>query len=331
MISRRAMFVSLLALAPLAACDRSNSAPPATPDDPLEVSLIRDHVAHPTIDPRDGAAAPLTIISGAPNITEIVCALGLRESLVGRTSYCDWPPGIEAVPDLGALNETNVEVLRTLRADVYFIPGQSRALADRLAQLGRTCEALPDGRLDDLYEAIERVGRRTGRTHTAAALNESLRREIAAVIATFQALPKRRVLITIGPLSDPPIPPTVAGPGSFYDDLLRLGGHTNVAPPGAPPFAPLSLEAIVAASPDVVIELAPDGSARPDGDADALAAWQRFERLAAVAARRVYVFTGNRWFLLGPRLPLTCAEIYARLAREPARDDASAASGGAKP
>ena len=42
----------------------------------------------------------MRIVSLLPAATEIVCALGLRESLVGRSHGCDFPPGVEALPSL---------------------------------------------------------------------------------------------------------------------------------------------------------------------------------------------------------------------------------------
>ena len=43
-----------------------------------------------------------SIVSLLPSATEIVCALGLRERLIGVTHECDYPPGLEALPRLTA-------------------------------------------------------------------------------------------------------------------------------------------------------------------------------------------------------------------------------------
>lgn len=40
------------------------------------------------------------VASLIPSGTEIVAALGLADTLVGRSHCCDWPPGVEALPEL---------------------------------------------------------------------------------------------------------------------------------------------------------------------------------------------------------------------------------------
>src|SRR5262245_19087709 len=40
------------------------------------------------------------VASLLPSATEIVCALGLEEALVGVSHECDWPPGVAGKPVL---------------------------------------------------------------------------------------------------------------------------------------------------------------------------------------------------------------------------------------
>jgi iron complex transport system substrate-binding protein len=42
----------------------------------------------------------MRIVSLLPSITELVCALGRQEDLVGVTHECDFPPGVESLPHL---------------------------------------------------------------------------------------------------------------------------------------------------------------------------------------------------------------------------------------
>lgn len=265
---------------------------------------LHDRVANPAPVASEQGAARLRLLSAAPNVTEICWALGLGPQLVGRTRYCAYPPEVLSVPSIGDLYNLNVEVLLRLAPDLILVSGASRAIADRLTRLGLPFETVPDVALDDLFIAIERIGARTGRPETARALSAGVRADLAAVAARYAGAPRRRVLLLTAPLPEPPTQADAAGPGSFYDDLLRLAGHANVVPAGRP-FAPVGLEHVVHADPDVIVELAADAGARPAGDADALRAWRQVGPLRAVAGGRVHVLVGPEHFLLGPRLPFT--------------------------
>jgi iron complex transport system substrate-binding protein len=309
-----------LALMLLAGCERPSGTTTSQPTARLagdsSKTGLRDWVLNPPLVEGESQAACPRLLSAAPNVTEICCALGLADHLVGRTRYCNYPPSIQSVPSIGALNDLNVEVLLEIKPDLILVSGASRAIADRLSRLGLPFESVPDVTLEDLFTAIERIGELTGRRQTARLLVDGLHADLDRVAARFTDGPKAWVLIVTEPLPDPPTQPTAAGPGSFYDDLLRRVGHTNAARPGGRPFAPLSLEFILAADPEVIIELAPDQAIRPGGDADARRVWAQVGPLKAVASGRVHVLVGTQHSLLGPRIARTFEALCRAIAGE---------------
>jgi iron complex transport system substrate-binding protein len=262
----------------------------------------------PTTQVASGAAS-LRLLSAAPNVTEICCALGLESSLVGRTRYCTYPPSVAAVPSIGALNDLNPEALVRLAPDLVLVSGTSRAITERLARLGLHYEAIPDTSLADLYGGIERIGDLAHRQEPATRLVAKLRAELRAVAARYADTPRARVLILTAPLADPPARLDAAGPGSFYDDLVRLAGHRNVLDSPAGAFPTVALEFVLRADPGVIIELAPEPTLRAAGDTDALRAWAKVGALEAVTERRVHVLVGYKYFVLGPRI----AEVFEAL------------------
>lgn len=324
----RGPIIAIFACCIFLACDRrpestnANAANPRTsagsqpPSRPIEAtqSALRDFVVRPDLRDEADPDTHLRIISAGPNITEIACALGLREQLVGRTRYCTHPPGIEQVPSIGALTDASVETVLGLHADVMLIPGASRDLVQRFGGFPIRIESLADTSIDDLFRSIDRLGELTRRPRSAAALREAVQAQLADVRRAHAKDLAVRYLLVTGTLSDPPSPPFVAGPGSFYAGLLSTVGHHNVMPDDARAFGSASLEYIVAVDPDVIIELDPDGSARPAGAADALAAWRKVGNLKAVAAGRVHVLTGPEHYLMGPRIATTFDQLCAALA-----------------
>ena len=277
---------------------------------------VADRVRNPVVDSAESAAGPTRIVTLAPSATEFCAALGLRERIVGRTQYCVYPPGLEAVLVLGGAHDLSAERLVSLQPELILVTGTTRGQIERLAGLGLTWRVLRDETLDDILESARMLGEWTGRPKTGAALAEQIRADIERVGSQYRRGPTRRVLLAPSVLSDPPTPPTVAGPGSFYDELLRRAGHTNAAPAGGRSFGPLSLEAILTADPEVILELAPDHTARPGGDADAAAAWGRIGPLRAVREGRVRVVVGAQYYLPGPRIAETMVAIGEAIVRE---------------
>jgi len=304
----------LLLVAILIGCD---SPPPATTaTQPATRSTLHDWVLEPSIANAERDQPCIRLLSAAPNLTETCCALGLEPCLVGRTRFCTYPPSVQTVPSIGALNDLNVETLLNLKPDRVLVSGTSRNITQRLTRLRIPYESLPDTALEDLFITVNRIGASTGRPETARKLTENIRADLAAIAARFATEPPARVLLLTGPMPDPPTQVFAAGPGSFYDDLLRMAGHTNVARAGGRPFAPLSLEFILQSNPDVIVELAPDARDRTRGDADALRAWSHVGQLTAVTDHRVHVIVGPQHFVLGPRVTQTfetlCQTIASR-------------------
>lgn len=286
------------------------------PTSAVTKSTLRDWVADPLVVEAQRDANCPRLLSAAPNVTEICCALGLRECLVGRTRYCTYPPDVQSVRSIGALNDLNVETLLEIKPDLIIVSGFSRAITEQLTRLGLSFQSVPDFTLDELFVGIERIGDLTGRRGTARRLAEGIRADLDTVAARFVGHPPVRVLLLTDPLPDPPQAPFAAGPGSFYDDLLRRAGHSNAAAASGRPFAPVALEFVLAADPDVILELAPDPTYRPGGDADALRVWAKVGPLKAVTAKRVHVLAGTQYSVLGPRIAQTFEALCEAIAEK---------------
>lgn len=311
MTRHRLTVAACAALAALVGCSRT---PPSPTSAPSAGQIARDWVVLGDRQPAVlGLSAPHRVVSAAPRITEILCAMGLRETLVGRTRYCSWPPSVADVADIGDLAGLNSERLLGLRPDLVLISGASRTQAESLAALEIRVESLPDRSLEDLFTSLRRVDEIFG-TQRAAELVKNIDADLRAVAQRYKQT-QQRVLLVIGCLADPPTPPFVAGPESFYDELLRRAGVSNAAATDAA-FGPLSLEYILRTDPDQIIELDPDGRERPGGATDALRSWGKVGQLQAVTKRRVHVLTGPEHYLIGPRIAQTFEAICQALGRE---------------
>jgi len=196
--------------------------------------------------PRQQPAVPAhaaRVITLAPNLTQIVYAIGAGSRLVATDDFSDDPPAAKSLPKVGGM-EPNVEKIVTLHPDVVLaITGKNDAkLARALAAVHIPLVVITTDRLDDIPRAMERIGDLVGvRGRDAAA---KLRAAIAAQKRTRARKP--RVLFTVW--ADPLY---VAGRSTFSDDLFVLTGAENVVrTTGWPQY---SLESLTAAPPDIIL------------------------------------------------------------------------------
>jgi iron complex transport system substrate-binding protein len=261
-----------------------------------------------------GRAVPLRpvaqrIVSLAPATTEIVFALGAGASLVGRTTWCDWPAAAAAVTDVGNGLEPSVEVLAALRPDlVLAYPSESnRSAVARLEGLGLRTAVVRQDAIADWREAVLFIAALLERT----AAGESLLADFDARLAAARVAPRAgapSVLVAVG--ANPPI---AIGAGSFVSELVELAGGRNIFGDIAAPSAVVSLEAIVARDPDVIVVLGPDEAAREVGRRGG---WRA---VRAVSEGRVIGVDGSAFNRPSPRLPEALTALAARLAATEAR------------
>ena len=60
----------------------------------------------------------IRIVSLVPSLTELVCALGLRPWLVGRTGFCIHPADLAEVPKVGGTKDVRLDRVRALARQV---------------------------------------------------------------------------------------------------------------------------------------------------------------------------------------------------------------------
>jgi iron complex transport system substrate-binding protein len=204
------------------------------------------------------------VVSLLPNATEILFALDAGRHVVGATRYCDRPDAARAVPRVGGILDVSVEAVLAARPDVVI--GSPSVLGGRLATLlagsGTALVPLRFETARDVAEGILSIGRAVGREAQAAELAAAWRRDLDALDGRARRDPPLRVLFIVGRT-----PLVVAGGPSFLGDLLDRMGVVNVADTREVAFPTWSLEQVLQARADVVI----DGVVEAGDMADVLA------------------------------------------------------------
>ncbi len=100
------------------------------------------------------------IVSMAPNLTEILFALGLEDRIAGVTIHSDYPPAAEKKTKMGTFWHPNIEAVIAAEPDLVVTLGfeQQRNLGKRLKAFGCGILTVNIEKVSDLFTAIEKIG-----------------------------------------------------------------------------------------------------------------------------------------------------------------------------
>lgn len=237
------------------------------------------------------SAPPQRVVTLMPSLTETVCALGACARLVGVDRHSNWPAQVISLPHLGALEDTQIERVVSLKPDLVLVPGSSRAV-DRLEALGLRVLALEPKSLQDTERVIYLVAQALGDAAAGPALWQAMQYQLNVAAARVPvALKGQRVYFEVAAT------PFAAGEASFVGHTLTRLGLVNVVPAALGPFPQLNPEFVVRAMPDLII-----ASQRALVDMPSRPGWSG---LRALREKRTCGFAGERWDMLvrpGPRL-----------------------------
>jgi iron complex transport system substrate-binding protein len=244
------------------------------------------------------------IVSLLPSFTEILFDIGAGDRVVGRTTWCDYPPAALAVPSVGDGMPPNIEAVAARKPDlvVLYNSGQNVTAAGQLERIGIRTVLLDMNRLDDLGPASRALGRLTGLEQRA----ESLAQAMDAFL--HQPPPTSTTSTTLAFIvwDNPPI---IIGGGSYLDQLATLAGARNVFHDVSAPSAQVSLETIAARDPDWIAVLS-DSAETP-----AFAKRREWRAVRAVRDGRFLLLRGSLFGRPGPRSGEAVKELKVLLAR----------------
>ncbi len=262
----------------------------------LPFGCSRSKKASPAPAPVSPAPA-LRIVSLDPSVTESLFFLGLGGSIVARSPLCDFPPAAKEIPSVGG--KVSVKELAALKPDYVFGTTSQEALKTGLDKAGLLSVFLRTQSLANIIDSLTRLGDLFECPETVIEWTAGLE-DLLEVSRLPASVPPPRVLVCVGRKPGTLETLHVAGPESFYTDILGLLGATNACAV-ASPYAKISAEEVSASAPDIVVEIAPAVS-----DAEALRAqWlEAYPALPAARSGRVHVLAETWASRPGPRVGL---------------------------
>jgi iron complex transport system substrate-binding protein len=290
-----------------------------------------------------GGAEPASprIVSLLASGTELVCALGLGDHLVGRSHECDDPDWVQALPAVSAptfditgtsrdidervrqllhagepLYAVDDALLDALRPDVIITQTHCEVCAVSPADLthcaggARTRErvlSLEASTLEGILSDFSSIARVLGQEQRGVALVDAIRSRSAWLKTQVAGRPRPRVVCL--EWADP-----LFSMGNWGPELVELAGGESVLGVAGAHSTATSWESLQNADPDVLV-VAPCGYGlqRALAEMPGLAAQPGWEALAAVRNDQVFCADGNLYFnRSGPKV-FESAELLAEI------------------
>lgn len=288
MRSARGALVSFLLLALCAGCGREERA---------------------AVSSTSPSAGCRRVIALAPNLSETLFALGLGDRVVGVGDYSTWPPEVTRLPKLGGLFNPNLEKIVSLKPDLAVLVPSEGDLAQKLKGLGVDSITLSNETLGDIERSFHLLAERCGVPEAGDRLAAEWREGLKP-----DPLPgSPKILLSagrpVGRLADL----VVAGPGTYFEELLANLGAVNAFADAPVRYPEVGMEDVIARAPDVIVEVRAE-AVSPELERQLISDWQALPRIPAVRNGRIVVIDGDYAVVPGPRIPQLYRELRAALA-----------------
>lgn len=248
----------------------------------------------PPVAQRD-AGAEARIVSLSPSTTETLFAIGAGSHVVGRSRYCDWPPEVAKIPQVGGYVDPSFEAILALRPDL--VTGArgpaGTAMTDRLEARSIKTYFPKTESFAEIDAMILGLGERTGHEDEAKARVAALGAQVAAIEKAVASGARPRVLLVFGLQ-----PVSVAGPASFADEMIRRAGGTNAITEGSG-YPTLGIERVITVDPDVVVNAAMGDAHGAERIGKETPGWSK---VRAIKEGRVVPITDESVLRPGPRI-----------------------------
>lgn len=285
----------------------------------------------------------MRIVSLIPSSTEIICALGFEEALVGRSHECDYPPTISHLPILTApkfepdgrsyeINERvkailqeslsvyqlDAPLLNQLAPDIIVTQSQCEVCAVSFAEVQQIADAwldkparivsLEPNSLSDAFDDIKRVAHALGVPERGEDLVRDLQRQMVIISQRAKMMQYRPNVLFVEWID-----PLMAG-GNWMPTLIEMVNAYPLLGIAGEHSPWITWEQLKDANPDIIL-IAPCGYSIQQSldNLSPLVNHPDFGRLKAVQAGEVYIADGHQFFNRpGPRL-VESLEILAEI------------------
>ncbi len=241
-------------------------------------------------------ASPHKIVSLAPDITEILFALGLEKKIAGVTIFSDYPESASKKAKIGSYMNLSLEKIVSLNPDLIIgtTNGNRKEAILKLEKAGYPVYVVNPMCLKDIFIMIDTIGTITGKESEAQKIVAAMENQVNHIVSMTEKLDKPKVLILFD--TDPFIS---AGKETVYHELIALAGGHNIAGQSPVKYPRLSMETVINEQPDIIIIPSMKKDTKIDG---VIKTWKPWCDIPAVKNGRIHIINSDLTDRFSPRI-----------------------------
>jgi len=248
----------------------------------------------------DATTAPVSIISTAPAITEIIFHLGGAAKLKGVTSFCDHPAEAKNIEKVGDLN-LNYEKIIELKPDIVFIMKGLRAKeSEVLESFGIKAFTIELNSIDSIFESMDKIAAVLKTKKNSSELKTAYKK-LRNLVKDRHKKSLRSVYFEVWGE-----PPMSVGSVSFINDIIENACATNIFGNVDIENISVSFEKVIEKNPEFIIIAYP-------GKTSEVALRPGFENLIAVKDGNIVEVDYNLYVRPGPRVVKGILDLHNKL------------------
>lgn len=249
---------------------------------------------------------PRRVISLAPNMTEMIFAIGEGKKLVGNTLYCNYPEAAKKITKVGDMLSIDYEKILSLKPDLIFltVEGNAKDSYEKLLKLGFKVFVSNPRNFAGIKKTFSDLGKIFRQRAKAENIITGWDKRYNVIAEEVKNYYRQTAMFLIG-LS----PIMLAGKNTFINGLMTSDGLINIA--GDSPFNyPIySREEIIEKNPDYILM-----TGTSDKDSKKLTqAYKEWKFLKAVKNGNVIVVDPDLYLRPGPRFIDALENLFRKI------------------
>lgn len=228
------------------------------------------------------------VVTLSPSINEIVYALGMGNSVVANTKFCDFPIESKSVKKVGGYANTSLEKILSVNPTVTIAQNYDEKLLTNLNNLGIKTMVYKTDSIKDIKYTIESLGKYFKKEVRAKSINSLID---FTLVTLGEIVKDKKILIVISPNESLSNQIYVSGNYLYFEDIIKASGNINAFQSNSKSQPVVNSEKVISMNPDIIVLLAAFYEYKEEELKNVIKAW---ESLPINASRNKNIYAINK-------------------------------------